>query len=77
MTYKGEVVTASAQHNSELLWASCGGGGALGVVSQWTIKAHDLGNQPFSRIMVRACVGGLLLPFTTFQQIQNCQAGAL
>jgi FAD/FMN-containing dehydrogenase len=52
VTYRGDVVTASAQHNSDLLWASCGGGGGLGVVTQWLVKAHDLGNEPFSRITV-------------------------
>jgi len=52
VTYKGDVVTANSKQNSDLLWASCGGGGALGVVTQWTVKAHDLGNEPMSRIMV-------------------------
>lgn len=50
--YKGNVVTANSTHNSELLWASCGGGGGLGVVTRWTVKAHDLGTEPFSRITV-------------------------
>lgn len=50
--YKGTVVTANSTHNSDLLWASCGGGGGLGVVTRWTVKAHDLGTEPFSRITV-------------------------
>lgn len=50
--YKGNVVTANSTHNSDLLWASCGGGGGLGVVTRWTVKAHDLGTEPFSRIIV-------------------------
>jgi hypothetical protein len=53
VTYKGDVVTANAQQNSDLLWAACGGGGGLGVITQWTVKAHDLGTEPFSQIEVR------------------------
>jgi FAD/FMN-containing dehydrogenase len=51
--FKGNVVTANSTHNSDLMWASCGGGTGLGVVTRWTLKAHDLGKEPFSRITVR------------------------
>lgn len=52
VTYTGEVVVASREQHSDLLWASCGGGGGLGIVTRWTVKVHDLGAEPVSRIKV-------------------------
>jgi FAD/FMN-containing dehydrogenase len=53
VTYTGEVVVASREQHSDLLWASCGGGGGLGIVTLWTLKVRDMGADPVSRIEVR------------------------
>lgn len=38
----GTIVTASATHQSEMLWAMCGGGGGnFGVVTSFTLQMHE------------------------------------
>lgn len=43
----GEVVTARAGENEDLLWALRGGGGTFGVVSSFTFRLHELGPEVF------------------------------
>ena len=42
VTAGGELVTASADENSDLFWAIRGGGGNFGVVVDFTFEAHPL-----------------------------------
>lgn len=40
----GELVTASPSQNSNLFWASCGGGGGtFGIVVEYSLQTHDAG----------------------------------
>ncbi len=42
----GSIVQADQQNNSDLFWASCGGGGGtFGIVTSVTVKLHILPNQ--------------------------------
>jgi FAD/FMN-containing dehydrogenase len=43
VTAEGEVVTASAQDNSDLFWALKGGGGNFGVVTSFEFALHSVG----------------------------------
>jgi FAD/FMN-containing dehydrogenase len=46
----GEVITASETSHPELFWALKGGGGNFGIVTRFTVRAHDFG--PMMRIGV-------------------------
>ncbi len=39
----GSFVTANADHNKDLFWASMGGGGNFGVVTSFTLQLHPVG----------------------------------
>jgi hypothetical protein len=45
--YNGTVITANATHHADLLWASCGGGGGLGVVTEFIVQLHRLPSEKF------------------------------
>lgn len=36
--YNGTIVRANSTHHSDLLWASCGGGGGIAAVTEWEVK---------------------------------------
>ncbi|WP_329403621.1 FAD-binding oxidoreductase [Streptomyces melanogenes] len=43
VTVNGELVTASAEQNTELFWAVRGGGGNFGIVTSFEYRAHPVG----------------------------------
>jgi hypothetical protein len=49
---KGELVTASAKENADLLWAIKGGGGNLGIVTSFEFDLHPLGPEILSGLIV-------------------------
>ena len=52
--YDGSVVRANASHHPDLLWASCGGGGGLGVVTEFVLRLHKLPSKTFTRFFLFA-----------------------
>jgi FAD/FMN-containing dehydrogenase len=48
VTWDGRIVRASADENSELLWALRGGGGSFGVVTALELALHPLGPEVFA-----------------------------
>jgi FAD/FMN-containing dehydrogenase len=46
--FDGRIVTANKTHNSELLWASCGSYGGLGIITEMTVKYRLLETEFFS-----------------------------
>ncbi|HUO71275.1 MAG TPA: FAD-binding oxidoreductase [Solirubrobacteraceae bacterium] len=54
VTAGGEVVTASADENPDLLWALRGGGGNFGIVTTFTYQLHEIGPMVYGGLM--ACL---------------------
>jgi FAD binding domain/Berberine and berberine like len=52
VTVDGRKVRASKAQNPDLLWALSGGGGNFGVVTAFEFKAHPVGPQVFSGVIV-------------------------
>jgi FAD/FMN-containing dehydrogenase len=52
VTAKGEIVTASADENTDLFWGIRGGGGNFGVTTSFEFDLHDLGPQVLSGLIV-------------------------
>jgi FAD/FMN-containing dehydrogenase len=52
VTAEGELVTASASENADLLWGLQGGGGNLGVVTSFTFQLHEVGPEVLSGLIV-------------------------
>ena len=50
VTWDGRVVRASAEENSELLWALRGGGGSFGVVTALELALHPVGPEVFAGV---------------------------
>ena len=53
VTANGEIVSASAEVNSDLFWACRGGGGNFGVVTEFTFKAAPIGKEVYSGPIVK------------------------
>jgi FAD/FMN-containing dehydrogenase len=45
VTADGEFVTAGADHNADLLWGVCGGGGNFGIVTEFEFRCVPVGPQ--------------------------------
>ena len=62
VTAAGEVVTASADSHPDLFWAIRGGGGNFGIVTSFLYRAHPIGPEILSGLIVhpgsdaRACL---------------------
>ncbi|HTQ10107.1 MAG TPA: FAD-binding oxidoreductase [Fimbriimonadaceae bacterium] len=52
VTAGGEVLTASANENSDLFWGIRGGGGNFGIVSKFTFRLHPVGPEICSGLIV-------------------------
>lgn len=53
VTAKGEVVTASADENTDLFWAIRGGGGNFGIVTTFEFKCVPIGTKILSGLVVK------------------------
>lgn len=59
----GELVTASADENSDLFWGLRGGGGNFGVVTSFEFELHEVGPEvAFAAVMYPQDEAGQLLP---------------
>ena len=52
VTAEGEVVRASAKENADLFWGLRGGGGNFGVVTRFEYRAHPVGPEVFTGLIV-------------------------
>lgn len=53
VTADGNLVTASADENSDLFWGIRGGGGNFGIVTSFEYRAAEIGNEVFSGLIVK------------------------
>lgn len=53
VTAKGEVVTASADENTDLFWAIRGGGGNFGIVTTFEFRCAPIGTHVLSGLIVK------------------------
>jgi FAD/FMN-containing dehydrogenase len=64
VTASGDVVRASEQENSDLLWALRGGGGNFGIVTRFEHRLHEVGPEVYAgQVMYPAEQAGDLLRF--------------
>ena len=52
VTAKGELVTASSENNTDLLWALQGGGGNFGVVTSFEFRTYPVGPDVFFAFVI-------------------------
>lgn len=52
VTAAGELVTASAKQNADLFWGVRGGGGNLGIVTEFEFRLHKVGPEVLSGLIV-------------------------
>ena len=63
VTADGELLRASADENSDLFWGIRGGGGNFGVVTSFEFKAHPLGPEVLSGLLIH--------PFSDVREVLN------
>ena len=68
VTADGQMRTASAEHNPDLFWGIRGGGGNFGVVTSFEFRAHPVGPQVLSGLIVHpwSDAAGALRHYRTF-----------
>jgi FAD binding domain/Berberine and berberine like len=52
VTAEGEILTASADENSDLFWGLKGGGGNFGIVTSFTYRLHEIGPVIYGGMLV-------------------------
>ena len=58
--WNGTVVWANVSQHQDLFWASCGGGGGLGVVTEFKLKLHKLPVSSFTRISISSVIAPMV-----------------
>lgn len=53
VTADGQLLTASSVENSDLFWGTCGGGGNFGIVTSFTFRCAEIGEEVFAGIIVK------------------------
>lgn len=53
VTAEGELVTASADENSDLFWGLRGGGGNFGIVTSFEFQCAEIGTELYSGLIVK------------------------
>ena len=67
--WNGTVVWANASHHRDLHWASCGGGGGLGVVTEFKIRLNKLPVPVFAKVDISGVVPERYIEFQ--QKVQG------